>query len=77
MSKTKSTKSFEEKLKRLEQISEILESGEVQLEESISLFEEGIKLSKECLTILGNAELKISELKKELSNKLTEEGEDE
>lgn len=77
MSKTKSTKSFEEKLKRLEQISEMLESGEVQLEESISLFEEGTKLSKECLTILENAELKITQLKKEVSNKSTDEGEDE
>lgn len=77
MSKTKSTKSFEEKLKRLEQISEMLESGEIQLEESISLFEEGIKLSKECLTILENAELKITQLKKEVSNKSTDEGEDE
>lgn len=77
MSKTKSTKSFEEKLKRLEQISEMLESGDVQLEESISLFEEGIKLSKECLTILENAELKITQLKKEVSNKSTDEGEDE
>jgi exodeoxyribonuclease VII small subunit len=77
MSKTKSTKSFEEKLKRLEQISEMLESGEVPLEESISLFEEGIKLSKECLTILENAELKITQLKKEVSNKSTDEGEDE
>ncbi|MGQ9643813.1 MAG: exodeoxyribonuclease VII small subunit [Ignavibacterium sp.] len=77
MSKTKSTISFEEKLKRLEKISEMLESGEVQLEESISLFEEGIKLSKECLTILENAELKITQLKKEVSNKLTDEGEDE
>lgn len=77
MSKTKSNKSFEEKLKRLEQISEMLESGEVQLEESISLFEEGIKLSKECLAILENAELKITQLKKEVSNKSTDEGEDE
>lgn len=77
MSKNKSTKSFEDKLKRLEQISEMLESGDVQLEESISIFEEGIKLSKECLTILENAELKITQLKKEVSNKSTDEGEDE
>lgn len=75
MSKNKSTKSFEDKLKRLEQISEMLESGDVQLEESISIFEEGIKLSKECLTILENAELKITQLKKEVSNKSTDEGE--
>ncbi|AFH49840.1 Exodeoxyribonuclease VII small subunit [Ignavibacterium album JCM 16511] len=77
MTKVKSTKSFEEKLKRLEQISELLESGDVQLEESISLFEEGIKLSKECLAILENAELKITKLKKEVSNKSNYEGDDE
>lgn len=77
MSKIKTAKSFEEKLKRLEQISELLESGDVQLEESISLFEEGIKLSKECLSILENAELKITKLKKEISNNSNDEGEDE
>ncbi|MEJ5261699.1 MAG: exodeoxyribonuclease VII small subunit [Ignavibacterium sp.] len=77
MSKIKTAKSFEEKLKRLEQISEMLESGDVQLEESISLFEEGIKLSKECLSILENAELKITKLKKEISNNSNDEGEDE
>lgn len=77
MSKIKTAKSFEEKLKRLEQISELLESGDVQLEESISLFEEGIKLSKECLSILKNAELKITKLKKEISNNSNDEGEDE
>ncbi|MEP0861194.1 MAG: exodeoxyribonuclease VII small subunit [Ignavibacterium sp.] len=77
MTKGKTSKSFEEKLKRLEQISEILESGDVKLEESISLFEEGIKLSKECLAILENAELKITKLKKEVSNKSNYEGDDE
>jgi exodeoxyribonuclease VII small subunit len=77
MSKSKSNKSFEEKLKRLEQISELLESGEVQLEGSINLFEEGIKLSKECLNILENAELKITQLKKEISNQSKNEGDDE
>lgn len=77
MTKIKIAKSFEEKLKRLEQITELLESGDVQLEESINLFEEGIKLSKECLTILENAELKITKLKKEVSNKSNDEGEDE
>lgn len=77
MTKAKSNKSFEEKLKRLEQISELLESGNVQLEESINLFEEGIKLSKECLSILENAELKITKLKKEVSKNSIDEGEDE
>lgn len=77
MTKGKTSKSFEEKLKRLEQISELLESGDVKLEESISLFEEGIKLSKECLSILENAELKITKLKKEVTNKSNYEGDDE
>lgn len=77
MTKRKTSKSFEEKLKRLEQISELLESGDVKLEESISLFEEGIKLSKECLSILENAELKITKLKKEVTNKSNYEGDDE
>lgn len=77
MTKRKTSKSFEEKLKRLEQISELLESGDVKLEESISLFEEGIKLSKECLSILENAELKITKLKKEVTNKSNYEGDNE
>ena len=60
MSKKKSLISFEDKLKRLEAITEKLESGEVDLEQSIVLFEEGVKLSKECISILNKAELKIT-----------------
>lgn len=51
--------SFEENMSRLEQIIELLEKGEAQLDESISLFEEGVKLSKDCMCILDNAEQKI------------------
>ncbi len=68
MSKKKSLISFEDKLKRLEAITEKLESGETGLEQSIVLFEEGIKLSKECISILNKAELKITTLQKELNN---------
>lgn len=68
MSKKKSLDSFEDKLKRLEAITEKLESGETGLEQSIVLFEEGIKLSKECISILNKAELKITTLQKELKN---------
>lgn len=68
MSKKKSLDSFEDKLKRLEAITEKLESGETGLEQSIVLFEEGIKLSKECISILNKAELKITTLQKELNN---------
>lgn len=68
MSKKKSLDSFEDKLKRLEAITEKLESGETGLEQSIDLFEEGVKLSKECISILNKAELKITTLQKELNN---------
>jgi exodeoxyribonuclease VII small subunit len=66
MSKKKSTENFESKLARLEQISELLENDELGLEKSVSLFEEGVVLSKECLGILENAELKVKTLKKGL-----------
>lgn len=67
MTKKKIKNSFEENLKRLEEISNLLESEELGLDESISLFEEGIKLSKISITALKKAELKITELKSELS----------
>lgn len=70
MSKKKEP-SFEDSLKRLEEISELLESEESGLEKSIELYEEGIKLSKYCYTVLKEAELKVTELKKEIENDLT------
>ena len=66
MSKKKSADNFEKKLTRLEEITELLENNEVDLEKSIELFEEGVALSKQCLTILEKAELKIKVLKKDL-----------
>jgi exodeoxyribonuclease VII small subunit len=39
-------KSFEERLDRLEEISEKMQKGNIPLEEAVDLFEEGIKLSK-------------------------------
>ncbi|HAW49885.1 TPA: exodeoxyribonuclease VII small subunit [bacterium] len=50
---------FEDALKRLEEIVRILEKGEVSLDESINLFEEGIKLRKFCNEKLSEAERKI------------------
>lgn len=76
MTKKKTKISFEENLSRLEEISTMLESEELGLDESISLFEEGIKLSKSCMTELKNAELKITELKSELSEVIPEEDEE-
>ena len=68
MSKKKQQHNFEKDLSRLEKISELLESNEIGLEDSISLYEEGIKLSKSCLTRLKKAELKVTKLKNELTD---------
>jgi len=77
MTKKKPKSSFEKNLSRLEEISNLLESEELGLDEAISLFEEGIKLSKTCVTELKKAELKITELKSELSDVTSEEDEEE
>ena len=53
-------KNFEESLKELELIADKLEAGEVSLDESIKLFESGMKLSKSCQKLLENAEKKVS-----------------
>ncbi|MBU2491154.1 MAG: exodeoxyribonuclease VII small subunit [Bacteroidetes bacterium] len=64
----KKTQTFEDDLQRLQEISDLLEKGEIGLEDSINLYEEGIKLSKICYSKLENAELKITELKKQFEN---------
>lgn len=53
-------KSFEELMKSLEEIASQLEKGDLNLEESIEKFEEGMKLSKKCNEIIENAEKKIT-----------------
>jgi len=70
MTKNKETESFENSLKRLEEIAELLESEEIGLDESIKLYEEGINLSKICYNRLKDAELKITELKSQLEKEL-------
>lgn len=51
---------FEEAIKKLEEISKELESGELSLDESVSKFEEGMKLSKTCTKMLNEAEKRIN-----------------
>ena len=50
---------FEAALKRLEEIATALENGNAQLETSLSLFEEGVGLIKECNATLDAAEQKV------------------
>lgn len=57
--------SFEESLKQLESIISKLERGDLPLEESVRLFEEGIQLSNVCKTDLETAEGKVQMLLKQ------------
>lgn len=66
----KKESSFESSLQRLQQISDLLEKGEIGLEDSIKLYEEGINLAKNCYTTLKEAELKVTEIKKQFENGL-------
>jgi exodeoxyribonuclease VII small subunit len=53
---------FEQAMKRLEEITDKLEEGDLPLEESLSLFEEGIKLSKLTQQKLDLAQHKVEQL---------------
>lgn len=70
MSKKESKNSFERSLARLEKIVTSLEQGDVPLDESLMMFEEGVKLSKECMETLNKAEVRIKQLTKDLNGKL-------
>lgn len=59
------TVKFEEALARLETIVAELERGELPLEDSMRIFEEGIKLSKVCLKMLDDAERRVEILVKD------------
>ena len=57
--------SFEEAFEKLKQISEKIENENLTLDESIALFEEGVKLSGYCSKILEEAKQKITKLSEE------------
>ncbi len=57
--------SFEESLKQLEVIIAKLEKGDLPLEESVRLFEEGVRLSNVCKTEIESAEGKVQILLKQ------------
>lgn len=63
---------FEENMENLEKIVQELEKGELNLDETIKKFEEGMQLSKKCNEILEEAEKKITILIKK-EDKLEEE----
>jgi exodeoxyribonuclease VII small subunit len=77
MSKKHQNNNFEKDLKRLEEISVLLEKDAVDLEEALNLYEEGIEISRSCISALKKAELRITELKKRLDELNYEEEESE
>jgi exodeoxyribonuclease VII small subunit len=64
------SKTFEASLKELEHIVKQLEDGDLELEESLKLFEDGVRLSRECRERLTNAERRIEVLMKEADGSL-------
>ena len=58
-SKTKKAPSFEDSLAELEALVERMESGELSLEDSLSAFERGIALTRNCQQALQAAEQKV------------------
>lgn len=58
------SKTFEAAMQRLEEIVRTMERGELPLEQSLKLFEEGTALVRSCGKLLDDAELKIVQLMK-------------
>ena len=63
---------FEENLKKLEDIIDQLESGEIDLEKSVELYEKGMIFKNNCETKLKKVELQIKKIKIE-NNKIKKE----
>lgn len=70
MSTTK-PKTFESSLEELERIVRELEHGELTLEKSLELFEQGVKLSRDCQERLGQAERRIEILMRDNQGRAT------
>ena len=66
--------SFEQSLARLEQIVQAMESGKITLDESLSLFQEGTELIRNCEKLLDQAELRVSKVVAEEDGAPVEEG---
>lgn len=56
------SKSFEQNMQRLEQIVRAMERGDVSLEESLKLFQEGTELVQSCGKLLDEAELRVTKI---------------
>ncbi len=66
MKKQKQTqRTFEQAVRRLEEVVEALEAGDTDLDKALALYEEGLQLSHECAERLKAAELRVRKLMKD------------
>ncbi len=66
----KAKMTFEQAMKRLEEIAQSLEGGDIPIEDSIKMYEEGIKLIEFCENKLNEAEKKIQKLSRSAEGEL-------
>jgi len=71
VAKKSKTKPFEELYRRLEEVVAQLESGDLPLEKSLELFEEGMRLSEQCRKALKGAEARLKVLVKDEKGEFT------
>ncbi|MFL2947672.1 MAG: exodeoxyribonuclease VII small subunit [Nitrospinales bacterium] len=64
---------FEKAIQRLETIVDDLEKGELDIDKSLEIFEEGIKMSRVCSKKLNEAEAKIEKLTRDQKGELVSE----
>ena len=79
MASKKDEPTFEGLYQRLEDTVARLEKGDLTLEESVSLYEEGMKLARACQEMLQQAELRVTKLQESFTEGLSafrEDGED-
>lgn len=72
MTKEKKSLDFEKQLESLESLVEVLETGNLSLEDSLKSFEQGIKVARECQEALKQAEQKVELLTRQGGELLSE-----
>ena len=73
MSENKQNTTFEENMMRLEQIVHAMEQGDISLEESLKLFQEGTQLVERCGKLLDEAEMLVTKIVTDANGEPAEE----
>ena len=70
---TANSNTFENKMNRLEEIVKLIDQGDVSLEDSLKLFQEGTALVESCGKLLDDAELQVKKIVADADGKPVEE----